>query len=516
MKELILTYDIGTTGAKAVIFRKDGSIVGSAYKQYETYYPQPGLVEQEPEAWWTAVVASTQELMAETGTNPHHVAAISFSGQMMGQVPVTAAGELLLERVPIWADGRATEQAAYILDTLGGHEAFYRETLQGNSPELHSIFRVMWLRDQMPDLFKRTYKFLHAKEFIAQRMTDAFATDYTDQALGATLNMSQRTWSEAMFQAAGLSTDLFPTLLEPVEVMGQVTKQASEILNLVEGIPVIVGAGDAPCAAAGAGALAPGDAYFYIGSASWGGVIESSPIGDFDTKLTVHNHLVPGLYQSQYVMYTGAIAQQWAIETLFGDLPDDMDAYKVASDLAQSIPLAESTVLFLPYMRPGGAPYNNMNARGVFAGLGLNHKREHLFRAVLEGVSMNLKILLERFEALRGQSLPSFNIIGGGTRNPYWMSLLADIAGRRFTTINLKQEANCFAAAMCAGVGVGLYRDFDEVKGLFKETESYLPTPDVADYYARKYAIFLEAYQGMLKSYDMLAELEKTTGSGLR
>lgn len=122
---------------------------------------------------------------------------------------------------------------------------------------------------------------------------------------------------------------------------------------------------------------------------------------------------------------------------------------------------------------------------------------------------MNIKILLDRFEGFREQSLPSFNVIGGGSRNPYWMSLLADIAGRRFTTINLKQEANCFAAAQCAGVGVGLYSGFDEVKNLFKVEEEYLPNTAVSDFYAQKYAIFLEAYQGMLKSYDMLAELEQ-------
>ena len=509
MKEMILAYDIGTTGAKAVIFRKDASIVGSVYKQYNTYYPQQGWVEQEPEAWWTAVVESTRELMAETGTDPHHIAGISFSGQMMGQVPVSATGELLLERVPIWADGRAGQQVEQVFNELGGYEAFYNITLQGHNPQLYSIFRVMWLREHMPEVFNKTRKFLHSKEFIAHRLTGKFATDYTDQALGATLDMNTRGWSDAMFKAAGLSQDMFPELMESIDVMGHVTKEAAKLLNLVEGIPVVVGAGDGPCAAAGAGALLPDDAYFYIGSASWGGTIETRPIGDFDTKVIVHNHLVPGLYHSQYVMYTGAIAQQWAIETLFGDLPTEVDAYKMASDLARAIPLAENTALFLPYMRPGGAPYNNMSARGVFAGIGLNHKREHLFRAVLEGVSMNIKILLDRFERFRGQSLPSFNIIGGGSRNPFWMSLLADIAGRRFTTTNLKQEANCFAAAQCAGVGVGLYSGFDEVKDLFKVQEEYLPNSDVEAFYAKKYAIFLEAYQGMLKSYDLIAELEQ-------
>ncbi|MFK7801671.1 MAG: FGGY-family carbohydrate kinase [Anaerolineae bacterium] len=509
MNELILTYDIGTTGAKAVIFKKDASIVGSAYKQYETYYPRPEWIEQAPEDWWEAIVESTRELVEQTGIDPNNIVGISFSGQMMGQVPVTEDGKLLLERVPIWADGRAGKQVEQVFSELGGYEAFYDITLQGHNPQLYSIFRVMWLRENMPEVFNKTYKFLHSKEFIANRLTGNFATDYTDQALGATLDMNTRTWSDAMFKAADLSQDLFPELMESIDVMGHVTKEAAEILNLVEGIPVVVGAGDGPCAAAGAGALLPDDAYFYIGSASWGGTIETKPIGDFDTKVIVHNHLVPGLYHSQYVMYTGAIAQQWAIETLFADVPADIDAYKMASDLARAIPLAENTALFLPYMRPGGAPYNNMSARGAFTGIGLNHKREHLFRAAIEGVSMNIKMLLDRFENFRGQKLPSFNVIGGGSRNPYWMSLLAEIAGRRFTTINLKQEANCFAAAQCAGVGVGLYSGFDEVKSLFKVDEEYLPNPAVEEFYAKKYAIFLEAYQGMLKSYDMIAELEQ-------
>jgi xylulokinase len=220
--------------------------------------------------------------------------------------------------------------------------------------------------------------------------------------------------------------------------------------------------------------------------------------------------MVPGLYHSQYVMYTGAIAQQWAKETLFGEEdPEGVNLYEVASNLAKEIPLNEDTVLFLPYMRPGGAPYNNLNARGVFAGIGLNHKRQHLFRAVLEGISFNIRLLLDRFENFRGTELPSLNVIGGGSRNPFLMKLIADIASRRITTTSLKQEANCFAAAQCAGVGVGLYEDFKEVKKLIRVEEEYLPDTDVAGFYARKFDAFLKAYQGMLETYDIIAELER-------
>jgi xylulokinase len=159
-------------------------------------------------------------------------------------------------------------------------------------------------------------------------------------------------------------------------------------------------------------------------------------------------------------------------------------------------------------MRPGGAPYNNVNARGVFIGIGVNHKREHLFRAVLEGVCMNIRVLLDRFEKFRGRDLSSITIIGGGSRNPFWMKLLADITLREIVTINLKQEANCFAAAQCAGVGVGLYKDFKEIKKLFRTESAYVPDKSVADFYARKHEAFLSSYRGAVKTYDILADLE--------
>jgi xylulokinase len=508
MAEYLLAYDIGTTGAKAALFRKDATLIGSAYKQYETYYPRPGWVEQAPEDWWNAVVESTQELLEASAVEAADIAGISFSGQMMGQVPVNKDGKLLRERVPIWADARAGEQVQRVFERLGGYDKFYEITMQGHNPQLYALFRVMWLKANEPEIFNKVYKFLHSKEFIANRMTGNFATDYTDQALSCTIDMKKRDWSEDMFRAAEISRDVFPDLHESIEVMGKMSKEAADTLGLVEGIPVVVGSGDGPAAAAGAGALLPGDAYFYIGSASWGGTIETEPIGDFQTKVIVHNHMVPKLNHSQYVMYTGAIAQQWAIENLFCETQAD-DVYKYASELAARIPFKENTALFLPYMRPGGAPYNNLNARGVFTGLGLNHKREHLFRAVLEGVAFNIRLFVERFEKFRGKKLASLNIIGGGSRNPFWMQLISDIAEMKVTTTALKQEANSFAAAQAAGVGVGIYKDFKEVKKLIKVEEEYSPTGGVSDFYAQKYKAFLEAYRGMLATYDIITDLER-------
>jgi len=511
MGDLILAYDIGTTGAKVSLFNFGNKVdlIGSAYKQYETYYPKPNWLEQSPKDWWEAVVVSTNEIIREKNVDRKKIAAISFSGQMMCAIPINKNGELLMDRIPIWADARSTEQVKKIFEIIGGYEEFYRITMQGHNPELYSIFKAMWIKENFSPVYKETEKFIHAKEYIALRMTGKFLTDYSDQGLGGTLDMRKHTWSDEMLRASGIGQDKFPELHNSIDLVGHLTEEAAKLLDLVKGIPVILGAGDGPCAAAGAGAMVPGDAYFYIGSASWGGAINEKPVGDFDTKIIVEPHVAPNLSTSIYVMYTGGIAQQWAVETLFSKPDIKIDYYKYLSKLAEKVPPEEDTLIFLPFMRPGGAPYNNLNARGVFVGLGLNHRPEHLYKAVLEGVCFTIKLLLNRFEKMSGNKLPMFNIIGGGTKNPYWMQLLSDITNRQIQTPKLKQEANCLGAAITAAIGVGLINNFSEAKKFIKPEKTYLPNPDDAYYHDKKYDAFLFIYEDLLKSFDRIADLEQ-------
>lgn len=511
MSDFILAYDIGTTGAKVSLFKINNKIelLGSAYKQYETYYPQPNWLEQSPLDWWAAVVESTNQIVKERNIERKNIAAISFSGQMMCAIPIDNRGELLLEKIPIWADARSTHQVKQLFEKIGGYEAFYDITMQGHNPELYPIFKAMWIRDNLNSVYKKTAKFIHSKEFIALKMTGKFFTDYSDQGLGGTLDMKKHTWSDVILNAAGIEQSKFPELHEAIDLVGYLTAEAALELDLIEGIPVIVGAGDGPCAAAGAGAMVPGDAYFYIGSASWGGIINEKPTGDFKTKIIVEPHASPNMSTSIYVSYTGGIAQQWAVETLFSQPEKNVDYYKYLSVLAEKVPQEEDTVIFLPYMRPGGAPHNNLNARGAFVGLGLNHRPEHLYKAVLEGLSFSIKLLLDRFEKMSGKKLPQFNIIGGGTKNLYWMQLLSDITQRQIQTPKLKQEANCLGAAFTAAIGVGLIKDFADAKRFIESENLYLPSSKNTYCYEKKYETFLYIYEDLLGSFDLIANLQQ-------
>lgn len=469
MDQTLIGIDIGTTGVKVAIFATDGRLLASAYTTHETTYPRPDHVEQRPQDWVDGTLAGLRRVLAESGVDPGRVAGISFSGQMMGQVPIAAEGTLLVDSIPIWADQRAKPQAARFLEDFGGHEAYYDITFQGHPVHMTSAFRMMWFAEHQPDLFARAAIWLHAKEYVLYRLTGALATDPTDQCLGGAFDLRAGTHSDAVLACAGLHAGLFPEMIESTEIAGRISDEAAAATGLRAGTPVAVGAGDGPCAAAGSAALSEGDAYFYLGSALWGGTIETQPFGHFDSRMICYRHLVPGLYHSQYVSFTGAIGQQWFVDTAYSDLPADT-AFATALQEASDLDPDAALPVFLPFLRPGGAPHQHGNASGVFHGIRVEHGRGHLYKAVVLGIAQSLQVLYEDVARVTGRQIDTLTIVGGGARNPMLMQAVSSGLGIPVQLL-ANQESNCLAAALCAGLGVGIWPDAGAAKasGIFHQ-----------------------------------------------
>ena len=475
MASFLIGIDVGTTGVKVALFATDGTLVASAYEPHDSAYPSDGYVEQRPDDWFNGSVAGLKSVLSESGIDSGDVAGISFSGQMMGQVPISKDGDLLLESVPIWADQRAGDQAARLLDRVGGHEAFYNITYMGHPVQMTSVPRIMWFMDHQPDLVAKAHKWLHSKEYLLYRLTGALATDPTDQCLGSGFDLAAGTHSQTVLEAAGLTADVFPDLHESTDVVGHVSAEAAAATGLKAGTPVAVGGGDGPCAAAGSTALAEGDAYFNLGSPLWGGTIETKPFGDFDSKMICYRHVIPGRYHSQYVSFTGAIGQQWYIETAYSEL-EGATAYEQALKEAGELPPDNTLPVFLPFLRPGGAPHQHDNASGVFHGVRVEHNRAHLYKAVLQGISHSLHQLYEDVSRVTGRSIGELAVVGGGAMNPMLMQMVSDGLS---LPVNLlaNQDSNCLGAALCAGLGVGVWSDADAAKasGIFHQQGQHLP-----------------------------------------
>jgi len=508
MKRFILAHDLGTTGNKATLFDDEGRLVASAFSGYETRHPQPTWAEQNPEDWWLAVIDATRGLLNKSSVAPQDIAVIAFSGQMMGCLPVDAAGNPLRPCI-IWADQRAVAQAAR-LDELVGAERLYRITGHRISPT-YSASKITWLRDNEPGVFARAHKFLHVKDYIAYRMTGAFVTDRSDASGMNLYDLEGGTWSDEILNAIDLDPRLLPEIHNSTDVIGELTRQAAEQLGLSAGTLVVIGGGDGASATVGAGAVMEGPAYNYIGSSSWISFAAQHPIYDPGRRIFNWAHMVPGMFAPCGTMQAAGGSYQWLRRQVC--LSEGREAEETGEDVyeimnrqaEQSIPGAHG-LLFLPYLQGERSPHWNPNARGGFVGLQVTHTRADLIRATLEGISMNLRTILQSFLDANAQ-IDEVILIGGGAKGDLWRQILADVFGRPTLRPRLLEEATSLGAAIAGGVGVGLFPDFSIVKQRIEIVNRHMPDPEAQAVYDRLYPIFLETYNALVPIFDQLPEV---------
>lgn len=512
MSRYILVHDIGTTGNKAALFDREGKLISSIYVPYETIYLKPTWVEQRPKDWWNAVCKSNRQLIEKLSISPKEVEVISFSGQTMGVVPVDKEGNSLRDSVLIWSDNRSKKQAEKILKKLGGWKNFYDITGQGEDPENFSISKMLWYKENEQELYNKTFKFLHSKDFIINKLTGKFSNDYSDASNGGYLDIRKREYSKSILKAADISKDKLPDLYESTDVIGKVTKKAAHETGLVEGIPVVEGAGDGSAATLGAGVIEEGLAYIYIGSANWTGVYSKEPIMDSETRVANLCHVIPGVYAPLHIAYTGGIAQQWFKDT-FCDMEDflaknaHLNIYDVLNLKADKTKPGSGNLIFLPYLRGGGAPYYNPNSRGVLVGLNLSVKKEHVFRAVLEGVAINFRIMIEDFKR-KNVKINKLRAIGGGALNKLWLQIFADVLNTNIVRSPYPQEACSLGAAVAGGIGVGLFKNVKVLVDFFGSEDEVIPNQPSVEVYNKLYPIFKKTYQSLTDVFDLLSKNE--------
>lgn len=508
MKRFILAHDLGTTSNKATLFDDEGRLVASTFSGYETAHPQPTWAEQNPDDWWRAVINATRELLSKSRVAPQDIAVIAFSGQMMGCLPVDAAGNPLRPCI-IWADQRAVAQAAR-LDERVSEERVYRITGHRISPT-YSASKIVWVRDNEPDVFARAHKFLHVKDYIACRMTGAFVTDRSDASGMNLYDLERGTWSDEILKAIDLDPHQLPEIHNSTDVIGELTRDSAEQLGLTAGTPVVIGGGDGASAAVGAGAVMEGPAYNYIGSSSWISFAAPRPIYDPGRRIFNWAHMVPHMFAPCGTMQAAGGSYQWlrrqvcCIEGREADETGE-DVYEIMNRrAAESVPGAHG-LLFLPYLQGERSPHWNTKARGGFVGLQVTHTRADLIRATLEGISMNLWTILQSFLDANAR-IDEVILIGGGAKGELWRQILADIFGRPTLRPRLLDEATSLGAAIAGGVGIGLFRDFSIVKQCTEIVDRHTPNPEAQAVYNRLYPIFLQTYQDLVPIFDQLHEV---------
>ena len=495
---MIISHDLGTTGDKATLVGNTGEVIAACTSTYPTDFGPRGKAEQDAEAWWTSVCAATRELLERTSTPPADVEVVSFSGQMMGAVLLDGSGSPVRPAI-IWADTRSVEQAAVLIDRVG-MERGYRITGHRLNPT-YSLSKIMWVRHHEPEAFGRTEKVVLAKDFVAYRLTGVLATDPSDASSTNAYDQAARAWSAEILAAAELPGTLLPDIVPSTAVVGRVTRDAAAASGLVEGTPVVMGGGDGPMGALGAGIIGPeSGAYCYLGSSSWVSVAANAPLHDPQMRSMTFNHVVPDRYVPTATMQAGGASLEWVIETL---APAQPDRYERLLREASSAQAAEDGLFFLPHLLGERSPYWNPAARAVFAGLARHHGPAHLTRAVLEGVAFNLYTGLLAF-AENGTNIEGVDAIGGAANSSLLLEVFADVWGVPVSRRDLVDEATAVGAAIIGGVGVGIFDTFDVARRFSKQVTSQAPDPKRHDRYGREYALFMEAYSRLEPWFDNL------------
>ena len=351
-EQYILAHDLGTSGNKATLYGVDGTLRCSVVCDYPTYTPQDRFVEQDPMDWWGAVCRGTRELLEKAKAAPEEGLCVSFSGQMMGCLPVDAQGNPLRRSI-IWADTRAATQEKEMIDRVGQAHG-YRITGHRLSAS-YSVAKLMWVRENEPEVYRRTAKMLHAKDFIIRKLTGCFVTDYSDASGTNLLDIEKRAWSQEMLTALEISESLLPEVRRSCDAAGGVTAEAARETGLLEGTPVIIGGGDGSCACVGAGVVRPGRAYNVLGSSSWISLAAEKPL--FDEKMRTFNwlHLDETLYTPCGTMQAAGYSYAWFRDQL-GQMEkqeaarDGGSAYERLNRLAEGSAPGANGVLFLPYL----------------------------------------------------------------------------------------------------------------------------------------------------------------------
>jgi xylulokinase len=428
----LLGIDVGTSGAKALLIDESGQVLKEAMAEYPLSTPKPLWSEQNPEDWWAGVQACLAQI------NEPKPDAIGLTGQMHGAVFLDKDDQVIRPAI-LWNDQRTAEECAEIEATVG-RERVMRITC---NPPLTGFQapKLLWLRNHELSNYQQLRTLLLPKDYVRLRLTGEKVTDVSDASGAGVFNVPERRWSVEIMGELEVDSSLFPECVESATITGQTR----------EGVPVVAGGGDQAAGAVGTGAVAPGIVSVSLGTS--GVVFTALERPEYDPGGASHTFChANGAWHSMGVMLACGGALRWARDTFFAG-----SDYAAVIAEAERIPADEDLPTFLPYLSGERCPHNDPAARGSLSGLTLSHRRPHVARAILEGISFGLLDGMDLLRAL-GASGDEIRVTGGGARSHFWVQMLADVFQKPCVTLE-SDQGPAFGAAILAGVGVGIWAD---------------------------------------------------------
>lgn len=496
MRKLLLGIDVGTSGCKVAVFDENGKIIATTTKEYDVYYPKDGWAEQDPNQWWDCVVSCIKSTITDNNINPSGIKGIGTDGQSWSAIPIDEDGEVLAN-TPIWMDTRASDICDRIKSEVGEDVII---SLCGNPFEpMYTTPKILWFKENMSDVYNNTYKILQSNSFIVYRLTNKISQDICQGYGLHCFDMRKGKWDLDMCDKLGLDANMLPDRIYNChEVVGGVSKQVASATGLMEATPVVAGGLDAACGTLGAGVIHAGQTQEQGGQA--GGMSICLDEYKADKRLILSYHVVQNKWLLQGGTVGGGGVIKW-FEKEFCELERNKanangnSSFDEMNIEASEIKKGSDGVVFLPYMAGERSPIWDKNAKGVFYGLDFAKTRAHMIRACFEGVAFSLKHNIDVAEEV-GAYVGTLHATGGSANSKLWTQIKSDITGKNLVVPSSDTSAT-MGAAMLAGVGVGIYKDFeDAVNKCVKVVREHKPNEDRL-LYDKNYKIYLELYNSL-------------------
>lgn len=503
----LLSVDIGTESARAALLTPDGRVLASASREYGLNCPRPGWAEQDPESWWEATAGNIRDcLAAAPGAD---VAAVGIGGQMHATVLLDGNGRLVSHAALLWCDKRSAPICERVSREAGGRNL---QALTGNMPVASwTGFKLAWLREHEPEAYRRAAIFLNCSGYLNFRLTGERCTDYSEASGSFLLDAARREWSRDLCDLLAVDPGKLPPIREASAVIGSVTPEAAGLTGLATGTPVVAGGGDMMCILLGAGIASFGQACDITGTAADVSVFTPRPLAD--PRIMHLHHVAPGGGWVAFgILDAGGGSLKWFRDTFCAAETAEARAagaspYESLSGLAAATSPGAEGLYYLPYLL-GERTLGTAASRGVFFGLTPRHGLGHCVRAIMEGVTYDLRQTLDLIA--KDAEVREIRAIAGGARSPLWCQIKADIYRRRIVTLS-NFEGGVVGGAILAGLGVGIFRDAVEAAGrMVRQDREFEPGPREAERYDQRYRIFRSLHDDLQRHFSQLAALEES------
>ncbi len=461
---------------------------------------QPGWSEQAPADWWRGTVDAVRAACVQAGVS--EVASIGLSGQMHSSVLLDEADEVLRPAI-LWNDVRTTAQCRHITETVG--KTGLRRLVGNPALEGFTSPKLLWVRDEEPDVFERVRTVLLPKDYVRLLMTGEKATEPSDAAGTLLFDIRRNCWSEEMIGALDLDSSILPSVQGSASVTGVLRSDAAEAMGLREGTPVVGGGADNAAASVGSGVVEQGTMQTSIGTS--GAVVAPIELPRVDPGMRIHsfNHAVDDTWYLMGVVLSAGAALAWFRRALLGpksaSFPRTWEpTYDELTAEAANILPGTDGLTFLPYLTGERTPHADSNARGVFVGIHAGHERGHMVRAVMEGVTFALRDSLELMRRLKADAEDAV-AVGGGARSAFWRQMQADVLGVPVVTVGPSGGAP-YGAAILAATGSGAFESVSEAcRTWIRPLDRLEPNSKVADYYEYAYQRYRKLYPRLKRHF---------------